>query len=285
MRNFLITFIISIFVIVGLQSQDYNIGVRAGLNYSSLQGETEVGETLGYSQGIHFGINFSWNFTDIFALRGEVLYISTGGTRTYSGPSYYVFRKSTGPVYDTGEIVDYFLDMSNASISLPLTAHFKPFKKWEVFGGGYVRFLLSPTAAGRLDYESTDDPDNIFFIQSLDYNYFDDLAGGGNAIIAPIELLVDGELFSIPKIAGAYYQFSEVDKNLFNKVDFGLVLGTSYYFNPGFYTSVRLDYGFRDMTRTISDVSLVSLNSAGGFITREDNDTHLGLEFSLGFKF
>lgn len=276
---------ISIFVITGIQSQDYNIGVRAGLNYSTLQGETEVGETSGFSQGIHFGLNFSWNFTDRFALRAETLYISTGSEKRYSGPSYYVFRNSTGSVYDSGKAVEYFLEMSNASLSLPITAHFKPFKKWEFFGGGYVRFLLSPKAAGFIDYESTDDPENIFFIQSLEYNYFNDVAGQGNNLIAPIELLVGDEVISIPRFAGAYYQYDQVDQNLFKRIDFGLIFGTSYYFNPGFYTSVRVDYGFRDMTNTISDVSLISLNSAGGFNTRDDNDTHLGLEFSLGFKF
>lgn len=284
MKNIIAVLFITLSFVGTISAQDYNIGVRAGLNYATLTGAEEVGESLGFSQGIHFGMNFSWNFSSIFALRGELLYIQNGTTKKYEGPSYYIFNLSSGKHVDYGN-AKLNLDISNAYINFPITAHFKPFKKVEFFGGAYVGFLVSPGGAGKLDYESTVDPDNIFFIQSQDYSYYSDKAGEGRAIAGNIEIEVEDEVLYISKTAGAYYQFDSVDKTLFNKVDYGIILGSSYYFNQGFYFSGRMNYGLRDLTRTISDVSLVSLNSANGFVTREDKDKNLSLEFSLGFKF
>lgn len=284
MKNILAACIVSLSFIASVSAQDYNIGVRAGLNYATMTGAEEAGETLGYAQGIHFGLNFSWNFSDLFALRSELLYVQNGTTKKYEGPSYYVFRLTSGNVYDEG-YAKYTLDISNSYISFPVTGHLKISKKFEAFGGAYIGFLVSPKGAGKLDYESTIDPDNIFFIQSQDYSYYSDEAGGGNFFVTPIELDINDVVYSLASNVGAYYQFDVLETKLFNRVDYGLILGGSYYFNPGFYSSLRMNYGFRDLTRTITDVSLVSLNSAGGFVPRDDNDANLSFELSIGFKF
>ncbi len=276
-----ILFALSSFII---NAQDYNIGVRAGLNWSMLGGELEQGETASFQDGFHFGINFTWNFTDRFGLRGEVSYTQNGHKKEYSGPSYFIIHSAD--YVDEGTLNSYLLEQSNASIGLPFTAHVRLSKKWEIFGGAYTNFIFGPTANGSLDYDSTIAADNIVIIQSLDYNYFDDVALEGNFIVPGIEVIVNGtNLVTVPQIAGAYYQFDEVEENLFKVIDVGLVGGFSYYFNPGFYASARAEYGFRDLTRRASDVSLRELNSGNGFVLRDDNDTHLGMQFSLGFKF
>lgn len=287
MKQIIISTLFLLFSTSCLLSQDYNIGVRAGLDFATFSGPLETNETFGFKTGFHFGLSYQYNFTGLLGLRAELLYKQTGNEIRYNGPGYYVLRQSTETTYDNNGIInEYLLVISNGYLSVPITTHYKIGKKFEVYGGAYVGFLVSPTASGLIDYNSTENEDGIFFEQSFDYNYYSDLPLGGNTIVDPISLvLADGDIFLLPQIAGAYYQYAEDRGNAMNTLDFGLIAGTSYYFNSGFYTSFRLEFGLTDVTNTNTDRSLISLDEDNEFIFREDRDTNLNFQVSLGFKF
>ena len=269
-----------------VSAQEYNIGVRAGQNFSTIRGTAETGESLGYSRGFHFGINFAYNFTDDFSLRTELLYIQNGYKQEYMGDSYFMIRLNDGGITFENGSLDMSIENSNAYIQIPITGHLRLTRKWEVFGGVYVGMLIGPTGRGKLAFESTDNPDDIFFNQSLDYAYYGDEAGEiitfGNR---PAIILVEGEDVVIPKVVGAYYQYLEKDGNLFNFLDAGLSAGVSYYFNRGFYLSLKGDFGLLDITNNNMDRSLRMLNPDNTLFLRQDKDAHLGISASFGFKF
>jgi hypothetical protein len=267
-------------------AQEYNIGVRAGQNYSTIRGTAETNEEIGVSGGFHFGINFSYNFTDNFSLRTELLYIQNGYKQDFNGPSYYMIRKNTGGVVFEQGTREQTMEISNAYLMIPITGNIRLTRKWEAFGGVYLGMLIGPTGRGRLSFESTDNPDDIFFSQSLDYKFYGDKAG---EIITvgqrPAIILVEGEDVVIPKVVGAYYQYLEKPGNLYNFLDAGISAGMSYYFNRGFYISAKIDYGLLDITNDKVDRSLETLNVDNSLKFRSDKDKHIGIQASFGFKF
>jgi hypothetical protein len=268
-----------------MQSQDLDFGIRAGLSYSKFLGDTDNHGMESYSVngGFHFGINFRYNFNKFFALQSEILYGQNGTGYDFTGIGYYIFpgtSQGRTAVIDSS-IVSY--KNSNAYISFPLTAHIRTLEKWEFFGGVYVGFLVSPVATGRWIFgEETADH---AFEQLVDYNFNKDEVGEFNVFSNSIAIIVEGENFDLPRIAGAYYFYETKTGNKLKSVDYGLTGGVSYYLNPGLYISIRADYGLTDITNNNVDISLSQLNPDGSFIFQDDKDSHFGLHFSLGFKF
>lgn len=286
-------FIIVLFTIssITLSAQQTNIGVRAGLNYSTFLGPVEQiagseGETHGFSNGFHFGLSYQYNYVDNLGLRFELLYIQNGSVKKYKGPSYYILRTSDLTTFENGE-ADLFLDTSIGNLSLPITLHYQAHEKIEVLAGVYASFSISPTANGALNFDSTDNPDDVFFSQSLFHRYYSDepleyeVAGGTTTVFR------DDEQIPIPEVAQAYSQYTdaEVDGSPYRVIDVGVIAGANYYFNRGFYAGSRISYGFVDLTKNEQDFSISEFESPKTLITRDDKDTHFGIEFSLGFKF
>lgn len=271
-------------------AQSFNIGVRAGLNYSTFRGplEESIKEDYGVSGGFHFGINYAQNFTDIFSIRLEVLYIQNGAKQSFGGEGTESFYKIPIPngedVIERGKL-DYNLDISNAYISFPLTAHINITEKIELSAGAYVSLLVGPTATGLQTFVSTDNPTNILFKQSLDFNYNSDEAGEGQAIGTSPRIIVDGVIVALPKFAGAYYQFNEKRASAINSLDYGLVIGASYNINRGFYIGLRADIGLADITNNEMDISRSELGENDTYIYKDDKDTHFAIQTSFGFRF
>lgn len=273
------------FLLVYTAVYSQTFGIRAGLNFSTLMGPAEEGveESFGLNGGFHFGFNYAYNISDVFSIRTELLYMQTGTDYSYKGESYYAIELADRVLYERGEAtID--LVVSNAQISIPITAHFELNDKWEVLGGVYTNFLVGPTGTGQLRFESYDRPLEIVFRQSLDYSYFGDEARGtaGDGVV---RIIVDDDIISLPRFAGAYYQYFEKDGNAFNVIDLGLTAGVSYFFNRGFYASLRADYGMLDLTNNKMDRSLKEVNTDNSFILRDDKDHHFGLQASFGFRF
>ena len=69
-----------LFTLTTAYSQNYNIGIRAGVSQSKFLGPSEANadESFGLSGGFHFGLNFQWNFNDAIGIRSEILYNQTG---------------------------------------------------------------------------------------------------------------------------------------------------------------------------------------------------------------
>jgi hypothetical protein len=286
-----------------LSGQSFNIGVRAGLNGNTFLGPVEEGESYSFSTGFHFGLSYQYNFVDNFGIRGELEYSQTGGRKTYSGPSYYIIRNGDNAIFEPGFLFGpgdtnnqgipldddsppgFLLEVSNAYLNIPITAHLKLGDKIEVLGGIYAGFNINPTANGSLRFDSENNPDDIFFEQALNYRYYQDEALQATGTGATV-VFVNDEGISIPRVAGAYFQQATVENSTYRVIDFGVVGGLNYYLNKGFYVGGRVNYGLLDVTRSNMDFSFREFDPIGKTqVTREDKDTNLVIEVSLGFKF
>lgn len=291
MKNLLIAIIIC-WGVSGLAQ--HRVGVRAGLNYSKFNGPLEANESYNITGGFHFGISYTYEFNSKFGLRGELLYTQRGTEQDYLDEnSYYIINPisahSTFVDYGT---VDYNLKISNAYVSFPFTAQYRVSKKFEVFGGASLDFVVGPTARGKVKFESSADS-NIAFTQSFDHRYNSDISGQYNSFIAfanNVQVLINDEIVTVPRIIGAYYNFpappeDEDIPSRINGFDANLIGGVNYYINSGFYLGARLEYGLFDTTNNEVDKSLQALNSDNSFIFRDDVDKSINLAISFGFKF
>ncbi|MDA8692554.1 PorT family protein [Saprospiraceae bacterium] len=272
---------------VPLLSQ-HKVGIRAGVNFSKFSGPVEEGEDYDISNGFHFGINYTYLFNDILSFRGELVYIQRGTKQRYQdslGTSYYIVNPLESEVNTVifGNI-DSQLEVTNAYLSIPITAHLRLNRKFEAFGGVSFEYLIGSSGRGLVDFNN----DEIFFRQSLDYSYLSDVAGGFNPNISDVvTIMVNDDIVTLPRFVGAYYTYlpSQVVGNRFDRLDANLILGMNYFINPGFYIGVRGEYGVADITNNDMDVSLRELDSANSFILRDDRDNSISLSLSFGFRF
>ena len=265
-------------------------GVRAGLNYSKFLGPSETGvvEKYGFSNGFHFGLSYSYDMTDLFSIRTELVYIQNGSTYDFEGDSYYIIRQPNKTTFEKGNLEKYNLNISNAYISIPVVANYSINNKWEIFGGAYLNMLIGPTGRGQMTFESFDRPDEIRFKQSLDFRYNNDEAieiTGRTVPLNEIGILVDGDIVTLPTFAGAYTRQGEKTGNKFNFLDFGLTAGFHYFLNKGFFVGLTFDYGIPDLTNNNVDFSLKELNPDNSFKFSDDKDSHFGIQASFGFRF
>jgi len=284
MKYILLASLICIITLSNAQS----VGVRAGINLSKFSGPLEATERYSFSNGFHFGINYGYKFTKKLMLRAEVVYSQAGTKQTFDGDSYYIIYKNDFTnLFEKGKST-LNLNISNAYINVPLVLAYQLIPKIEIYGGFAANFLINPTANGTLRFESSTRSQEITFRQSLGYNYYTDVSGGtsGSAFGSrPITIIVDGERTTIPKYAGAYYQDLEKSDSRFKIFDLTAVAGVNYFFNSGFYTGARLNYGLTDVTNQSVDRSWVNFNDDGTAVYRNDRDINFDLEFSLGFRF
>lgn len=278
---------IALFVFVGVSIQAQSFGVRAGLNFPTFNGPLEnASEKHGFGTGFHFGINYGLDVSDMFSVIFEVGYSQNGMKYTYNGDSYFIIRNEDKTIWEKGSR-DMDLRISTGYISLPVVANYKFSRKFEVYGGVYGNILVSPTARGSVTFVSTDNPDRIKFIQSLDYKYNSDKALGTQFTRARRIGVYDSEGKEVyfGKIAGAYFQHAEKRANSINMFDAGFIGGANYFLNRGFYIGARLEYGLLDLTDNRMDVNMADLTEDNQFVYRNDRDTHLGINVSMGFRF
>lgn len=279
-------------MIASTHTDAQTFGVRAGLNYSTFLGPTESGpnvdENNGFSSGFHFGLTYAYDFTDLFSLRAEIVYVQNGSKYSYYGDSYYIIRANNTSTFERGDL-EYDLNISNANISIPIMANYRINKKWEVFGGPYVNLLIGPTGRGRLRFESFDNPDDITFRQSLDFRYNNDdareITGTSPSTSDQIGIRVGDDIVNLPRFLGAYSRQGEKTDSKFNFLDVGLTAGAHYFLNKGFFVGFQIDYGFVDLTNNNVDFSLQDLNADNSFKFSDDKDSHFGIHASFGFRF
>jgi len=269
----------------------HKVGVRAGLNYSKFNGPLEVNESYGVSNGFHFGINYTYILPSNVGFRAELLYIQRGTKQSYNGETYYIIRPISGNVGEFVEegMLDYNIDISTAYLSIPLTVQWKFNRRFEVFAGASLDFLVGPSGKGRADFTSTLRDDEILFIQSHDHSYGSDEAGEYNSFLnTNITILVDGEPVIIPKVVGAYYNFSASEREMgdrLNSFNAHILGGLNYFINSSFYIGARYEYGLLDMTNDAVDYSLGELDEDDNYIFRSDTDKPYSISVSFGFRF
>ena len=88
--------------------------------------------------------------------------------------------------------------------------------------------------------------------------------------------------------AGAYYNYAstEMDGKLYNRWDFGLTGGISYFINRGFYFGLRYDFGLRDISNNKMDYLRKEIDkTTGKGILSNHFDRNVGFQASFGFRF
>lgn len=277
----------------GIYAQGYNIGIRAGLGQNKFNGPTEVGESFGLAGGFHFGINFQWNFNDLIGLRSEIVYNQTGSGYTLDvDDGYYVFvpNDNLSNIIIRDETL-LNMDHSNAYIQLPQTVHFRLNNKIELFAGGYIGFLISPVATGNLLFGGEAGDKEHSFLQGLNFKYAsDDETTRFGDFLNPVSDLIliraDGRDVDVRAVENSYdFNAFNIEENRFLSIDYGLILGGSYYLNRGLYLMGRVEYGMRDISRNTADYSFARVNDDETPIFNNDNDKNLGFYLSIGFKF
>ncbi len=285
---FLVCFLVGA---AGVQAQ-HKIGVRAGFNFSTISGPLEEKEDFGVKSGFHFGINYTYMVNDKLGLRGEILYTQRGSKQSLIDTTdgvYYVVQ-TISPLarfVDFGK-TEYTLEITNSYISVPLTVQYQINRKFEVFGGMSVDFLIGPVGRGKTKFVSLNRPDEIFFEQNHDHRYNSDEVGEYNTLDRRgLSILLNGESASMAKTVGAYYSFfpSQKTANRFKALDAHLILGFNYFLNTGFYIGARAEYGLADITNNEVDYSLRELDDSFNYIFRDDKDRSISLNLSFGFRF
>ena len=299
-----IIFVTLVFASVSqIKAQEYNIGIRAGLNFGEYLGpEIPDVEKFSVSSGFHFGINFSYNLSDLLAVRGEILYNQNGTKYAYTGDGWYKFTRGVidnpsgiPSIYTINEVVKdrtaIDLDISSGGVALPISLHIKTMEKWEFFAGTYVNFIFSSIGTGNWkfgpEFEVGTTPPEHAFIQGQFHNYRSDELGdiNGTNFTQPITLRANGVKAQIQSLVGAYSLDIQDNGNRIRSLDYGFLGGFSYYLNRGLYLSLRADLGMRDMTNNSAEYSYAEINDDGTFIYSDDFDRNFTIGLSIGFKF
>lgn len=269
-----------------IYAQEFGIGFKTGMNFNTFMGPSELDdngnelEHFDNYRGFHFGAILDYKITDIFGIKGEILYDQKGANYNYEGPSYWTFYKDNGdPVYHIGGTRTHGLFISNVYLRVPVMAYSR-FGRIEISGGANIGFLLSSKARGQITYSGA----NVdSFSADLDFNYNKDTAADSeNATTQSIR--VNGFNVQVPETMGAYYSAFGNTNKPYSGIDVGLNAGLSYYLNKGLFIGLRVDYGLSDITKTDEDVSKFSLDSNREFIYRADTDRNFTIQASLGFS-
>jgi len=298
--KFIILFTLITLSLNEAKAQEFNIGIRAGLNFGEFLGpQIPDLEKFSVATGFHFGLNFNYNLSDFLSVRGELLYNQTGTKYSYAGPGWYKFNQgvldnaATGipTIYLIDEVVidrtEIDLDISTGGLEIPISLHLKTLEKWEIFGGAYVNFIFSSIGSGNLKFG----PENEFvehsFTQGQFHNYRNDEPGDRNStnFSQPITLRANGIKAQVNQLVGAYVLEDEDRGKRIRTLDYGFLGGVSYYLNRGLYLSLRAEVGMRDMTNNNAEYSYAEINDDGTFVYSDDFDRSFTIGLSLGFKF
>lgn len=286
--------IVLFFAILGffpLTAQEFSAGFRAGINFASISGPSEMSSTgseledYKFSNGFHVGATVNYFFNDYFGLRAELLYSQKGGDYNYNGESFWIlYTEDDEPLYLTGSR-NTSLSITNSYIDIPLMAVGR-YGRVELSGGLNFGILVSSRGSGELVFNgqtASGTPVDPFTI-ALEFNYFDDTFRRTD--IDEVDIRdIDGQTVEIPRTLGANFQELEGDQKLFNTLDLGLIGGLAFFLNQGLYVGIRVNYGLSDLTKTESDPSRRTLDEDNNLIFRDDKDRNLTLQASVGFSF
>ncbi len=287
-------FWIGLFVLAALapaRGQEFSGGFRAGLNFANFDGpiETDVAgnelEEYNTVTGFHIGAVFNYAITDLFGLRGELVYSQRGAEFNFEGPSYWIFQTTDDQeVFSTVGTRITILDITQSYIDLPMMAYGRV-GRFEFLGGVVPSFLISSRGSGQLTYSGTTVEGSQIeeFTAALDFNFFQD--NFNDTPDNTVTRNLDGKLAIIPQVLGANFTNLDEDEEVFTFFDLGIVGGVSFYFNEGLYVGGRFNYGLLDITREERDVSRVSLDEDRNYRFRDDFDHNLNWQASIGFLF
>jgi len=290
MRNHLFLLIL-LFLPIFLTGQEWSGGIRAGLNYSSIDGPSEVDskgndlEKNTFSSGFHIGGMITMKLNSVAGLRAEILYSQRGTDYQYQGESYFRLFTESGAVASSRGTRYTTLRVTNTYVDLPLSAYLR-LGRIELSAGGYGSFMLTSRGVGELNYNGKSTVGQTIepILIPLKYDYFKDQfqqTGVPNAKF----ITVDNRRVVVPSTLGAYYDARDTGVPLYRRIDAGLQAGLGVFMSQGLYLGARIQKGFLDLTRAEQELSLLNLDSSGKVIPRNDKDQNLSLQLSIGFSF
>lgn len=280
-----------VFGAFSLQAQ-VRYGFKTGLNFARMTGPSETSsagadlENWKSITGFHIGLTLGYALNDYVGIRGELLYSKKGAKYTFDGESYRIFRYNGGSTYSTGNS-RYLVNVNNAYLDLPVLVWGR-WKDLELSAGPYASLLVQSVGDGSIAYKGgrTRLQNSISDLEfNLDYNFRKDAPGGGEATQTPVVVTVDGKTLELPKILGAYYDYPEDKGNLYNNLDYGLVVGLTYYLSRSLYAGVRLQYGLSDITNNNADLEKAKTGANDALLFRSDKDRNIAIQASVGFSF
>lgn len=268
------------FSVSSVAQQRMTFGFKTGLNYSGFTGDLESAERYEYNLGFHIGMIVRYHFTDLFGVKGELLYSQKGGKYFYEGPSFFRIQRSAGVVLASG-IRNMNINISNDYIDFPIMGFVK-LGPVELSGGINFGILVTSAGGGQLEF-SSQQPLLSPFTLILDYRYLDDEAGQAlNDEV--IEVQIGGERVSIPGQVGAYYEYEEKHGSRFEIFDIGINAGLAFYLNQGLFLNFRGNYGLKDITRPSMDI--IYSQFTGNYPTLQNVvDKQISFQASIGFSF
>jgi hypothetical protein len=276
-----------------IEAQGFGSIFRAGLNFGTMLGPVEGSsngdyEKLGYTTGFHIGVGARYHFDYLkkYGIGMEGNYSQKGATINYDGPSFYVFRNTSGATVTSIGTRKSNITVSQTHIDIPLYAYAKITKGLEISGGVYGSFLVGSKGSGDLTFSGTNPLVNEFTIQ-LNHNYIKDqlldytLPLQGDFINIPIA----AQQYQLPTALGAYTENGTRDGNLYKIFDFGLIGGFSIYLNEGLYLGVRAQYGLSNLVNNNMKLQYSAPGTDNKAILSPDKRTNLTFQASVGFSF
>ncbi|MBK6621116.1 MAG: PorT family protein [Saprospirales bacterium] len=296
MKNiFTILFVLALFGAANAQGLAY--GFKAGLNFSTLEGDLEKDdkgasvEEFNRVGSFHVGFGFSYGFTERIGARAELMYSQKGARFRYEGTSYEILTSKTGDLIYSNGTRNTINNVLNSYIDLPVLFYARPLSWLEISFGPSVGLLVSSTGSGSTAFsgktfliggtpsEKTV-PEHSF---TLETNYLSDETGEAD-VSTTTPLTIGSQTVDIPANIGAYYDIPRGDGSFFNALDLGLNAGLSLYLSPTLYIGGRLNYGLSDVTNNNYEFSQVKLDAQNARIPRADMDRNVSIQASVGFN-
>ena len=268
------------------QAQDLSFGFKAGLSNVSVDGPMESLsngmqlETIKPNRAFILSLLLNVKFTDEFLLQTEFMYNQKGYNYGYKGPSYAILRTQDRNYTFTGNR-DMSLNVSNTYFQIPVSLSYKLLNRFQLQAGAYGSVLVSSTGAGNIVFTGLPEvPGDVEF--ALNYNYRSNEAM--EASPGTQEIRINNEPELIANQVGAYYDYPEKEKALFQTFDAGLHAGLNLFINQSLFIGARYSQGLIDITRNEVDRSYQSLDQ-GNLKFTDDQDRYSAWEFTVGFSF
>ena len=264
-----------------LTAQEFSGGFKAGLNFSNFNGETLPNETYSWNTGFHIAATFFYSITDLFGLKGELMYSQKGVKYNYEGPSYFAFYNNNGARQILTGTRRTDISIANSYMDIPVLAYFR-LGRVELEAGINGSFLIGSRGSGGITFEGSGVER---FTTSAEFGFLTDDTATPTLDPSGKFVLIQGAQYIQPERIGAYYESADDKARRFNRFDVGLNAGASFFLNSGLYVGIRANYGLLDVTNAKQDIDPTVEGPNETFVTRDDEDKNISLQASVGFRF
>ena len=239
-----------VLVSIAATAQKTKFGAKAGLNVSvlSLSGNIPSGGQTSAKTGFVVGATAEFEISKKFGVQPELLFSTDGGTYNY-----------TNSFAGSGSVYSYSQSISTNSLTLPVIAKYYVTNDLSIDGGFQLSYILS--AKSELNFNS-----NGFTITGN--NDMNNNQSNLSTNSGPQNLIINHD-----------YEL--------NKLNFGLVLGTTYNLKNGLFFQARYNLGLTNFTKNanvLAGKESVS-GSSGDDRYKGANLKNSAFQLTVGYKF